>query len=1224
MPLVGRPPHRDRFDAVWVADLDAPELAAAAGALSLLPANAHRLWRLGVLGTLAAERHAGGEAVTRGRLRALLNGGPLAAIAAQQDDPFDDLLTEELAFHGGSYLVGAGLAEQSVYVLRLLMRALLLTDALPDALSTELTQVCTGALRLSDHVLRGAGLERHQEPARPPDDGLEVPGQSRLRRLMELCTFTDEQLAGVVGGSGALDALMLAAGERRFGDADIAGGLADRWPLLRFGELVVLTRPFDLLLAVRHHTVLRAVDEVGAERVAGAFASAVQDDVLTSLRHMRVRAHVVEQRTAQQRWIEAQAEMDVGLRLVCAIVPDALLGLTDDPYGMFDTRQALEQAHARFEQRAGEYNGRVLGLLVIQPAGRAAFMGLQEPQAPNLTLEHITAADLQALSFVEQDDRLALWKFADAHSALRFDARVQGFSTLDTYAIFLDHERSLAPMREATMVMIEPGSGAELRRRAKRGRDRHGTKYIDGTVREVERERDEGFGERLYHVSEVVEPRLLRQVAGALLDLWVRGPEGGEVVRQSWDLVETVAYWLGELIDPLQERLAALARRTAGLRIDVDVADRAFGFEGGPEPETDPGDDVKADGSTARLILGSALRLAAPQPDNAGERVLVARIIEALDALAEGFGLPPLAERERSAVVEQVAPLGLKKHLVVLPSAGNPLLAPADGPPRTVQEADETTTRELLGAHLTQRFGLEVGPVPDEQRRAVVREAVDFLFAQVQVLLDDTEPDGLLEDLLVNNERLIADSETRSALLPARAATYPAAADRQRLREQLASSARAAVCCRFLAEYVTARPPAGAQRWSMVRYDRAMALAAVMLDWAYLDDALNYGMSDVGLLINSDHQLRLQELDRYGQGRSQYFDAHVDDQRRHAERIFAMRFDTSGEAEPSEVRVRVDPLMVHEAGASLTELGRLLRAAADLARTAGIDVMVMERTAGIAALAEDLGWEHAKVERAVSYLSSGPREDFLRPPGGNWQDVVPSRFARRFSLNRRPFLQRGDQLLWGQRQPLVALQVIVGQIFSGRFQRLAETKELRAELGQLADQAGHAFEHEVAGVFDASPRFTVREGLSSIGGVALKRANGDDLGDVDVLVADTVAHVLYGVECKDLFGALTPTEVASELSEHFDAEQGVTTSKHAERIAWLEEHRAEALRELGLNGSPERWQVKGMFVTGERVMAPYIKDVRFPIVAVDDLPRWIDRLPKPYARRGRKRKARRS
>ncbi|MCA1677589.1 MAG: hypothetical protein LC777_00900 [Actinobacteria bacterium] len=58
---------------------------------------------------------------------------------------------------------------------------------------------------------------------------------------------------------------------RARGASTTLGGLADRWPLVPFGQQVVLARPFDLLLAVRHHLLLRAVDEVGADEVAGAF-----------------------------------------------------------------------------------------------------------------------------------------------------------------------------------------------------------------------------------------------------------------------------------------------------------------------------------------------------------------------------------------------------------------------------------------------------------------------------------------------------------------------------------------------------------------------------------------------------------------------------------------------------------------------------------------------------------------------------------------------------------------------------------------------------------------------------------------------------------------------------------------------------------------------------------------------------------------------------------------
>ncbi len=1228
MPLFAQPSEQRHFEAVREAarELDGAQLAAAAGALTVLSANGHRLWRLGALATLAAERVQQGRQVTQGHLRDLVNGGVLAAIAGQQDDPFDDLLTEELAFHGGSYLVASGLAQDAVYVLRLLMRALLLTEALPGALRSELTRVCMAGLQLSDHALRAAGLERHLSPSRPPGAGLEVPGQSRLRRLMEGLTFTDDQLAAALGGTDptVLDPLVLPAGERRFDDAEVAEGLADRWPLVRFTGRTVLARPFDLGLAVRHHLLRRAVDEVGSERAAAAFAAAVQVDVFDSLRRMGISAMVVDGRTEQQPWVELQAELDAGLRLVCIVAPDPLDGLSEDPYGMYSTRAALDAIHARFEQRAGEFDGQMIGLLIAQPAGRSAFFGIQEPEHPNLTLKHLSAADLEALAFLEPDDALALWKFARAHDALRQDAQLRTFSTLDSYAVYLDRERSMAPMRDATLVLIPPGSGGDLRRRAKAARDRHGARHVDGSVREVERERDEGFGEQLYFLSEVREPRLVRHIAAAPLDLWVAGPEGGDVVQLCWDLVETVAYWLAELVEPLHDRLAAMAPRLPCLQLEVDVADRGFWFGAAAEPAEDPDDRFEVDAPVIRLVLGAGLRERGAGPDNAGERELVALMLEALDALAADLGLDAMTAQRRAATVEQVAPPGLKKHLIILPAAFNPLMVEADGRARTVQEADLSAVRYELGAHLMQRFGLGAGPVPDELRGRVVREAVEFLLAQVQALLDATRPEALLEALLVANERIIADSEQLRSILPARAATYPSAVDHPRLRDQLAGSAQAGVCCRFLAEYVAARPPAGAERWSLRRYDRALALVALMLDWAYLDDALHEGMSDVGVLLNSDGQLRLQRLDRYERGRSAYFDRHVADQRRHAERIFSRRFDTSRTADPSEVRARVDPLMANEAGASLTELGELLHTAADLARTAGSDVLVLSREQALDAFAGELGWEREKVDRAVSYLSMGTRDSFLAPPGGSWRDVVPSRFSRRFSLNRRPLLARGDELLWGQRQPLIALQVLLGQIFSGRFQALAETPELESELGRLAFEAGKSFEREVATIFGASPRFEVRQGLTAMGGKAIERDNGDTLGDIDVLAADTVTQVLYGVECKDLAGALTPTEVAGELSEHFGSASGTSTSKHAERIAWLDAHRAEALSELGLDGPSERWRVRGLFVTGHPVMALYIKDLHYEIVPVDDLPSWIGALARPRLKRDKKRKARRS
>ena len=301
--------------------------------------------------------------------------------------------------------------------------------------------------------------------------------------------------------------------------------------------------------------------------------------------------------------------------------------------------------------------------------------------------------------------------------------------------------------------------------------------------------------------------------------------------------------------------------------------------------------------------------------------------------------------------------------------------------------------------------------------------------------------------------------------------------------------------------------------------------------------------------------------------------------------------------------------MAAEAGVSMSELGELLHAASGYAVQLDTQVVVVNREQACTALAEDLEWEVSKVDRGLSYLTMRNRPAFLEPPEGDWHNVVPWRFARRWSLNRRPFVERGESLIWGRRQVLVALMVMLGQLVSGRYQTLATTPDLVAELGRLADEAGHEFEHKVAAEFRRHSRFAVEESITSLGGHRLERDNGETLGDIDVLAADMESRVLYGVECKDLAGALTPSEVAGELSEHFDAEAGTSTSKHVERIAWLHSHTADALQLLGISDDPAGWRTKGLFVTGRSVMAPYIRDVTFEIVPFGELPRWVSRLP---------------
>jgi hypothetical protein len=1210
-----------------LAGLDPASVAAAAAALSLLPENGSRLGRLGHLAVLAGETAPGPtKRLTRGQLGELVNSGPLAKIAASRDDPFEDVLVEEVAFTGGPRRVGSGLAENAVYVLRRLMPTALVPgvlgiDEIPEGTRSKLIATMDAALTVSDRVLRDIGPARHARPQ--ADDGtLTIPSAARLTEMSAAVTFTKDELDELIGADGrtALAPLTREADGRSSLSDWIMSGEGDRWPLLAFDDTIILAQPYGIAAALRHHMLCIAVAEAGVGPVALAFGEAVDMDVRFSLARLEIDASVTSPRTTENGVTIFYAELDTGLTLCCAVVTDTMDDIAETGlYGRYTSHAENAAAERAFAEAAASTDGEVLGLLVQQSAGRASFSGLRRT-ADNLATKIIGAADLEMLALADSGDDLALWKFVSESDALHGATKVTGFSTLDLYAVYRDNERSLRAFHDATLVAVSPGEGAEIRCDAKAGLDRHAAFYVDGTVRDVERDDAEPWDEHIYRVSAIRESRLIRHVGGAAVDLWVRGPEeqtdGGFT-----HLVDTVSYWLAELTDELAVELAVLAKQAPCFTVDVDVAEPDYWFGQADHPDNDELGQYQLTRLGVEIHVGPMIRRLLPTADNTGERLLVGMLLEVIDDTLQTRGHAGISLQRRAEIADRVAPEGVKKHLLMIPGVGNELMERADGHARLVKEADLTVARRLLGRTLMDEFGLPAAArIPADKRRKVVRRGVAYLLEVIQSELAACDPDGLLESLVAANERITAEGEHARAILPARAATYPSAVSNERLREQAATFSQAGVCCRFVIECVAAQPPSGTEPWSMRRYDRLMALCAVMLDWAYLDEAYQHEMSENDVLINSDGELRLVELDRYELGRSSFYDQHLEGQRRIASDVFALRFaGVDEEAKPNAVLTRVDPAMQAEAGVSLTDLRELLHAANAYARSLNTEVVAVDRADAIKELADLLEWDTDAVDKGVEYLTMGARAELLKPPTGSLLDVIPSRFARRWSLNRRPFITRGDQLVWGRRQVLAALRVIFTQVFSGRFQALAETDALRDVISAVGSEAGHAFEHEVADLVEG--RFdVVRRSVKRVDGNKIIRDNGEDLGDIDVLAADAASKLVFAIECKDLAGALTPTEVAGELKEHFDVVPGTSSSKHRERTAWLADHISQVLTELSITDDPAGWRVVGVFVTSTTVMAQHIKDTDFDIVSVRNVSAWLDDQRKGSMRKSNNRK----
>jgi hypothetical protein len=875
---------------------------------------------------------------------------------------------------------------------------------------------------------------------------------------------------------------------------------------------------------------------------------------------------------------------------------------------MWEGHEQIELAKARVEEIAADRihpEEQILGLILMQPAGRAVMMLSPASEIPGVSFEVLTAADLDTIGVLETGDPLALWKFAAESDELTGTTRLNLASSLDLYGTYRNEERTFAPFMDATFVTIAPGSGGAYRREARAGRDRHGEPHPNYSIREVEREiAKKRLDRRIYHETRISEPQPNLLVAGAPLALWVAGPDRD--VLASWDAVDTVAYWLGELTTPMAPNLARLSQHHSSLLIEVEFSPWNYWFE---EPQNDPGGDdtfivelVRPE--VVHIGLGAEVKRQFLGPDNSGDRLVVSALIDAIATVLASLDEDRPTPDEQQEIVEAVAPLGVKKHLISIPIDANPMMEPIKGKPRRRQEADTTAAEVDLGQHLVATFGFRGEPVPKESRNDVLKEAVAFLFGRTKAAFDNVSPHLLLEELMHANELLVSSSQHSLAILPAKLATYPTASET--LRDDVSEANLAGTCCRFLIEYATACPPSGEAPWSLGRYDQALASAAELLKWADLSDAVRGNLTDVDLLIRDDGRLRLLETDQFDTGRGEFFLQHIDQQRQQASEEWESHFT---DPEPGEYAAidRLNDLMVDEAGIPLVELGEILVAANLVARERGEEVIALPYAEAIQVLADRIERDPDPVASGVDYLSMGRRESFLHPPTGRKNDTFPWLFARRWSFNRRPFLRRDcnseEDLLWGRRHVVQSMQILFGQLGAGQYQALAESEPLRRELGRIAKEEGAKFEEEVEGVFLGAD-WRARRRLRRLNGERMQRSDGETLGDIDVVAGSDASAVLWAVECKALNGSLSSAEVAREMSDHFRANGTSSVAKHGERVAWLQERRAAAGELLGLSKRTDR-EVRGLVVTGREVMAPFIDDIPFQIVSIEQLPAFL-------------------
>jgi hypothetical protein len=825
----------------------------------------------------------------------------------------------------------------------------------------------------------------------------------------------------------------------------------------------------------------------------------------------------------------------------------------------------------------------------------------------------VTAAEFRLLSLLEGGDPLGIINFVKARDRANERFRIQSTSVLDTYSIYRHKKQSFYISDDAppNFVLVPPGESHTLKVELAHERDFHAAQSPEGGTVEVTSLHGDASIPIYSPVSHQEQPLLL--VERLPMPIWIttRHDDLQEIRSQYAQFVGAIAYWTWQMstsLNPLLQQLPNQRPLIVRLLIDPEQPWMRAAL---PAPES-PTVEAQADpeNKIIDLVLRPSLVPLMQTADNRGERELMLRFLEGLASYLTAAGARAPTNERIQQIIDEAAPLGLKKMVMLLDIGKNPRLDPRDLPRySSVRPCLIDQVLDEVGEFLCVERNLQMGPIPEQNSNQILNEVAAYCFRRLEALVASLSPHRLLEFVIAHAESVCRESAYTRLTLATQLHCFGDTDVATGTGKKITELAHSALASRFLVEYVAACPPSGLRPISLNIYDELRVLAHHLINYAMISDSVRFGLER--------NQVSVLPSGRLGMDGTSWRSALESHSRTYALdqiSIAADRFKghwrvPQPKAAPNELLLKMDIATKVEFGQSLSNLLDLMGIAIEQGLASGNAVTAMPLSEFIDVAAGKLAWERSEAARWIDFLSLSARDEFWTPPQGYVKtDLYPWRYGRKISYYRRPFIRREQdgqvEILWGHRHVADAQTYLIDQCFSGRLRPKSDVmKSLASELRHLQ---GEDFNSAVADWFSQQDDLRVKPRVKRIGA---NRELQHHLGDIDVLVCDPKRRRVLIVECKDLSLARTPFEMAYELADLFDGVNAKKSiiEKHEARTEWAKTHIRDLVMFLG--GDPQRcWAVVSLIVVDEPLVAPHLRQSPILVLSLEELKRKWPRL----------------
>ncbi len=1219
--MPGETDHHINYDQL-VSGLNPVPILRLLGALQLSPANHGKnvlfeeLERLAVL-----QKRNNGEKpnATWQQLKTAIEG--YADRIYLEEEP-TTAFTENIVFSEGNYTVYPGIYVSGSRTLNELLECIFLVRHDLTKKFLKLVSDAVGILLfMSNRVAEDAGHERFFFD--PWERGnIVFPDYERTMELVDAICFPKDYLKQICGqrkyDHAILKEFVISADSEELDDDDPDNNYTNIKPLLDDGEEIILYMPTSVVSALTDF-IFRKAEELKCYNPLMQLVLNRQFQKCTSaFKHMG--------------WQETNMTLpEDGFNLP---VREKVFRIDNQKFAYLcfigkhnqETLEAPVVAFESYKERndlvvnqllkiIDEQPYDVLSLFIISEAGEDFMFAWPKSPKGHFSVA-LTYSELDGIAYSDNSYLNTLWKFAKIYNITSEKFRINApGGTLDAYVAYLNNKGSFYNSEDKNpiggVLFIEPGYSNDFLRQIQRQRDEHAALIFH--------EQKVGYNKvirykeyaPIYIEKEplIDQENIFRLVIETYkMPVWIINRYSNKEDKEDWAkyLCEGIAFWLHKMKDHLQPVLEKLTL----VQFEIEVIAESI-HDVDPDPaveETDQGiEDIELeimiDVPRIQIIIPTSFINLVRRPDNYADKVLMKAVLDGIVKYVKEANDNIIITKEQiKEITDQVLqPSNAKMFLfndasykIRLDNRGLTSL-------RNIPEADVSFILDNLVSYLPADYKIPAVIENEKEKRKLCETIVSALINIIQKKIEQFDGENLIEWLIKINEKCIQVREYNEMIIPAKIACF-SNFDKEVSMLMKKESDRVATgqAARTLIEFIATKMPQGKKWPNFDDTEEMLALVDQVISWGTLSDSIWTKLEDpaMGILpsgrIGTDKTFQNKVFVPYAQAKTtidvfNYVDTW--------EKNYS---DLPGKSDgTSEIEAELDFAFQMEFGISFKTLLQICWLLVGNGFTEGkgsikvseewLYQTIRERTPGIS---------NDDISITLNLLSLLERKSIGNPPEGFERfEIYPWRHKRLISYMLRPLIKinKGGSVfyIYGYRHLVDYIENLHYLLYTGKFPDPV-SDELSSCLGKISSGKGNPFREMVMNWFKTETNFEVIPVELDIAPHGHLKAD-KNYGDIDLLVINHEAKIVYSIECKNISGAKTVYEMWSEINSYLGDDKNKDNAKiikHLNRDRWLKEHKASLTKFVpGIS----EYEIKSLVMTADEIPLTYLKNHALPL-----------------------------